>query len=130
MLAEHRRKMAGSAKAGGPCGGSDRQRAALQNLLRAGDAPAQHVLVRRLPHRELEGAQEMVVRQPRHGGQFTEPQLVGEPLFDVLEQPHGWRSACSTVAPAMRAASQVRNGPPDAVRMTRSTVAASSPASA
>src|SRR5256885_11213842 len=33
----------------------------------------------------------------------------------------GWRSASSTVAPATRSGVQVRNGPPDAVRMSRSS---------
>jgi hypothetical protein len=42
----------------------------------------------------------------------------------------GWATACSGVAPRRRSSGQSRNGPPEAVRMTRSTEAGSSPVSA
>ena len=41
-------------------------------------------------------------------------------IFGPIDQ-FGWRSACSGVAAAIASAVQVRNGPPDAVRITRLT---------
>ena len=40
--------------------------------------------------------------------------------FGPIDQ-FGWRSACSTVAALIASSAQVRNGPPDAVRMMRWT---------
>ena len=41
-------------------------------------------------------------------------------IFGPIDQ-FGWRSACSGVACSIASSDQVRNGPPDAVRMTRRT---------
>src|SRR5213082_3308588 len=48
----------------------------------------------------------------------AESTVIFFPIFHV-----GWRSASSTVAPATRSGVQVRNGPPDAVRINRASSA-------
>src|SRR5437762_3760860 len=47
---------------------------------------------------------------------LAESTVIFFPIFQV-----GWRNASSTVAPATRSEFQVRNGPPDAVRMSRAS---------
>src|SRR6266550_2606808 len=47
---------------------------------------------------------------------LAESTVIFFPIFQV-----GWRNASSTVAPATRSGFQVRNGPPDAVRMSRAS---------